>query len=294
MSWLRLDVTTASIGAAALLVAAIALRPLRRRWSVLAAAAAVEIALVCGLFALWQIANGAAHTNVAGGLANGRWVWHAERVLVVPSERWLQRPILPHPDIVRATNYYYDTAHLTGMAIFLAWLWLRHRDLYPRWRNVMVLFTGMSLLIEIIPVAPPRLIGGTGLVDTAELYGQSVYTGVGSGLADQYAALPSIHVGWALLIAVACLKCSSSPWRWIGVAHAVLTVFGVVATANHYWFDGLSAAIVLVFAIGLERFAVAPVRRRLVLRRGDLTADPADDQVARVPVPSLASVPAEE
>jgi hypothetical protein len=294
MSWLRLDVRSASVVAAALLVAAIALRPMRRRWSVFAAAAAVEIALVSGLFALWQLANDAAHTHVAGGLANGRWLWHAERVLGVPSERWLQQLILPHPDVVRATNYYYDTAHLTGMAVFLVWLWVRHRELYPRWRNVMVLFTGMSLLIEIIPVAPPRLIGGTGLVDTAELYGQSVYGALGSGLADQYAALPSIHVGWALLIAVACLKCSRSPWRWLGVAHAVLTVFGVVATANHYWFDGVAAAVVLGLAIGIERFAISPLRQRIVARRGLLTADPSADQVARVPVPSLASVPAEE
>ena len=65
------------------------------------------------------------------------------------------------------------------MVIFLVWLWLRHRDDYPRWRNVVALFTGMALLIEMIPVAPPRLIGNTGLVDTAMVYGQSVYAFAG-------------------------------------------------------------------------------------------------------------------
>jgi hypothetical protein len=234
--------------AAVLMTAAVALRPFRRRWSAWVAAAALETALVCALFALWQLANRATHTHQLGGLANGRAVWHAERVLHVPSEAWLQKLILGHPDLVRVSNYYYATAHLTGMLVFLVWLWLRHRDRYAAWRNVVVLFTGVSLLIEMIPVAPPRLIGGTGLVDTAMVYGQSVYAFVGSGLADQYAAMPSIHVGWALLIAVACWSCSRSPWRWIGVAHGVLTMFVVVATANHYWLDGAAAAAVLALA----------------------------------------------
>jgi hypothetical protein len=253
VSWLRLDLQSATIGAAVLVVLALGLRPVRRRWSLWLASAAVETALVCALFALWQLANRATHTHIAGGLANGRWLWHAERVLHVPSEVWFQKLILGHPDLVRATNYYYATAHLTGMAVFLVWLWLRHRDRYPAWRNIVAIFTGISLLIEMIPVAPPRLIGGTGLVDTAILYGQSVYAFVGSGLADQYAAMPSIHVGWALIIAIACYRCSPSRWRWIGGVHGVLTCFVVVATANHYWFDGAGAAVVLAVAWVAQR-----------------------------------------
>jgi hypothetical protein len=85
------------------------------------------------------------------------------------------------------------------------------------------------------------------------VYGQSVYEYFGSGVADQYAAMPSIHVGWALLIAIACYTCSTSRWRWIGVTHGVLTCFVVVATANHYWFDGLGAAVVLAFAWVAQR-----------------------------------------
>ena len=263
MSWLRLDLQSATIAAAVLVVLALGLRPLRRRWSLWLAAAAVETAVVCALFALWQLANRATHTHIAGGLSNGRWVWHAERVLYVPSEVWFQKLILGHPDLVRASNYYYATAHLTGMAVFLVWLWLRHRDRYPKWRNTIAIFTGISLLIEMIPVAPPRLIGVTGLIDTANVYGQSVYGYLGSGFADQYAAMPSIHVGWALIIAIACYTCSTSRWRWIGVAHGVLTCFVVVATANHYIFDGVGAAVVLAVAwVGERGLAKVVVRVR--------------------------------
>jgi len=262
VSWLRLDLQSATISAAVLVVLALGLRPLRRRWSLWLAAAAVETAIVCALFALWQLANQATHTHIAGGLANGRWVWHAERVLHVPDELWMQKLILGHSGLVRASNYYYATAHLTGMVVFLVWLWLRHRDRYPVWRNTVAIFTGISLLIEMIPVAPPRLIGGTGMIDTAMAYGQSVYAFVGTDIADQYAAMPSIHVGWAWLIAIACYTCSTSRWRYLGVVHGLLTCFVVVATANHYWFDGVGAGVVLAVAWVAQR-GLAKVLARL-------------------------------
>jgi hypothetical protein len=253
VSWFRLDLTSATISAAVLMVVAVSLRPVRRRWATWVGAAAFEVALVCALFALWQLGNRVTHQHLGGGLRNGRAVWDLERWLHIPSETWLQGLIIDHGWLVRASNYYYATAHLTGMFIFLVWLWLRHRDRYAPWRNIVAFFTGIALLIEMVPVAPPRLIGNTGLVDTAMVYGQSVYEFVGSGIADQYAAMPSIHVGWALLIAVACYSVTTGPARWIGVAHGVLTMFVVVATANHYWLDGLTAAAVLAMAMLAQR-----------------------------------------
>ena len=267
MSWLRLDVQSASLTAALLVLVAVAARlasgrALPPRWARFVSAAAIETALVCGLFALWQLANAATHHAHSGGLAHGRAIWNLERTLHFPSETSFQHLVIGHPWLVRAANYYYATAHLTGMVIFLVWLWLRHRDDYPRWRNVVALFTGMALLIEMIPVAPPRLIGDTGLVDTAMVYGQSVYAFAGD-IADQYAALPSIHVGWALLIAVAMVRCGGRLAGAVGVTHAVLTVSVVVLTANHYWFDGVTAAVVLAMAIAMQRggaYAFAAVR----------------------------------
>jgi hypothetical protein len=255
---LHLDVRSATVVAIVLFVASVVARQLpRHRSTRFIAAASFETAFVCALFALWQVANSLTRGHTTGGLDRGRALWHAERVLHLPSERGVQDLILGHPTLVRAANYYYDTAHLTLMVVFLVWLWLRHRDRYPFFRNMVVVFTGMSLLIQMVAVAPPRLIGGTGLVDTAALYGQSVYATIGSGIADQYAAMPSIHVGWALLISYAVVACSTSNWRWITPGHGVLTVFVVVATANHYWLDGVAAAALVVLAwvaaTGIER-----------------------------------------
>jgi hypothetical protein len=261
VSWLRLDLESATVAAALLLVAALVLRRTDRRWSAWIGAASLETALVCGLFALWQLANRMTHTHAAGGQSNGRAVWDLERTLHLPSETTMQSLILGHPSWVRASNYYYATAHLTGMLVFLVWMWLRHREHYPRWRNVLVITTGVCLLIEMVPVAPPRLIGGTGLVDTAMVYGQSVYEFVGSNLADQYAAMPSVHVAWAVLIAIACLMSSTSRWRWIGVVHGGLTCFVVVATANHYWLDGVAAVAILGAAILVQGRLSAAIGR---------------------------------
>src|SRR3954462_2079416 len=96
VSWLDLDMRSASISAAALVGVAVAVRPARRRWSDLVAAGAVEAALICGLFALWQLANSVAHHHVDGGVANGNWVWDTERRLHVPSETSLQHLVLPY------------------------------------------------------------------------------------------------------------------------------------------------------------------------------------------------------
>ena len=267
MSWLQLSASSGTVAAGVLLVVGIALRRVRRRPAQWVSAAALETALICGLFALWQIANGLAHTHEAGGVSRGEAIWNFERAVHLPSETWLQRLFLSHPDIVRASNTYYAFAHLTGMLVFLVWLWLRHREHYPRWRNILVGFTGISLLVQMVPVAPPRLIPGTGLVDTALRYGQSVYGYLGSDFADQYAAMPSVHVGWALLIAAACVSVCSPRWRWIGITHAVLTTFAVTVTANHYWLDGIVAAAILV-AVWLAERAWArrsdPAARELV------------------------------
>jgi hypothetical protein len=273
VSWLRLDVHSAvALAFIMLAVFAVAHQFPQQRWARFVAAACFEVAFVCALFALWQVANQLTRGHTTNGLDRGREIWRFERAIHLPNERSVQDLIIGHPTIVRAANYYYDTMHLTLMVVFLVWLWLRHRDRYPFFRNMLVAFTGMALLVQMVAVAPPRLIGGTGLVDTAALYGQSVYSVIGSGIADQYAAMPSIHVGWAVLISFAVVTVSPSRWRWLAVVHGVLTIFVVVATANHYWLDGIAACALLVLAW----FAARGVER---LRERLLRPDPEPAQI---------------
>src|SRR5438067_12557646 len=97
---------SASASAAVLLLLAIVARAMRRRWSPFVSAAALEVSVVCALFALWQLANHATHTNQTGGLSHGRTVWHLERWMHLPSETTTQQLILGHPTTVRLANLY--------------------------------------------------------------------------------------------------------------------------------------------------------------------------------------------
>jgi len=169
----------------------------------------------------------------------------------LPSEVSVQSGLLAHPDLVRVVNLFYLVAHIGSLAIFLPWMFIRHRAQYRRWRNVIAVFTGASLLIQLIAVAPPRLLPQFGFVDTAARYHESAYTHLGRGLTGQLSTMPSIHVGWAIAIAMAVIATSTSRWRWLVLAQPILTVYAVVATANHFWLDCVAAAGLLLLVVAV-------------------------------------------
>lgn len=229
------------------------LRRSSRRFYLGAAAFATEAAIVSVLYALWQFAGKITVLNMDGAFDNARWVWEIERALMLPDEASVQAMLLPYGWLVQASNIYYGGVHVPAMGIFLVWLFARHRGEYPQWRNALALVTGLCLAIQLIPVAPPRFMSEYGIVDTPLLYGQSVYGALGRGIAGQLQAMPSIHVAWAAVIAWAVWTVAPAPWRWLGIAHLVLTSYVVVVTGNHYWLDGLVAMGLLVVVVGLER-----------------------------------------
>lgn len=250
--WLRWD--KALVLAAGFGVVALVGRGSRDRRLATAANIAQEAALVAVLYALWNWVGEVSVPEVVGAESRGVWIWHVERALHLPSEAWLQSMILPHRWLVQGANLYYATAHITGMAVFLVWLIAWHRDRFAHWRNALALLTLAGVAVQMIAVAPPRLIPATThMVDTGLAYGQSVYQALGRGDAGQLQAMPSLHVGWAVLIAVAVWELAPSPWRWIGVAHAALTMWVVMVTANHYWLDGIVGAGLLVLVLAGQR-----------------------------------------
>ena len=273
LSWQ--DATAAAAGLAIIALTAGAVRRHRpaRAW-ITWGSVAREAAVLFGLYALWQFAGSFTVMSRAGAMSRGHWLWHAERVLHLPTETSVQRLFLPHPLLVQAFNLYYDTLHFAALGACLIWLYVRHRDRYPAIRTTVALFTGASLLIQLIPVAPPRLLpvtgpGGTGLVDTAIRYGQSVYSWHGGFNADEFSAMPSVHVGWALIVAIGVITASRSRWRWLAAGYPLLTLLVVVVTANHFWLDGIVAGLLVVLVM-----AVQQVARRLRSGR-DRVAGPA-------------------
>jgi hypothetical protein len=249
-------------GAAGILAAATAaLRRSRRPRVARFATGTQETALIFGLFALWQFVGSLSLVGPRGALSRGRWLWHAERVIGLPSETALQHAFLPHPLVIQAFNLYYLSLHFPVLIAVFTWLFIWHRDRYRRLRTTLVLFTGASLLIQFIPVAPPRMLRETGLVDTAVLYHQSVYQNSAGFDADELSAMPSVHVGWAILVAIAVILTLRTRWRWLALLYPAMTTLVVVVTANHYWLDGIVAAAVLGLAFGVQAVTRAALAR---------------------------------
>ena len=212
-----------------------------------------ESGYVAGLYALWQLAATVSLLGTSGAFAKARWIIRVERDWHLPSELDTQRLVVPHPLLAPACNLYYATMHFAGLGALLLWLFLRHRDRYPQVRTTIVLLTASCLLVQLVPVAPPRLLPNFGFVDTAEQYGQSVYTALQAVGPDQLSAMPSVHVGWAVLVGAVVVWLGTSRWRWLALLHPALTIFVVAATANHFWLDGIVAVALLVLAVAVQR-----------------------------------------
>jgi hypothetical protein len=279
----------AASGAGGGLMAAVGLA--HRRHGALRALAtwARELTAMLALYALWQYAGDLSVSQGGGAVARGRDIWRVERAWRLPSEAAVQRLFLDHHTLIRWADFYYAQVHVAALGVALVWLFARHRDRYPPVRNVLVLVTAACLLIQLFPVAPPRLVPGLGLVDTGHVIGPSVYpASVAPGL-DQLSAMPSLHVGWAIIVAGSIIYALRTPWRWLAVTYPVLTWLIVVVTGNHYWADGIVAAAICALALAV----VALSRRRRPSGHAlDLRPPPAadrDDRLVSVGSNQLAS-----
>ncbi|TYB45599.1 phosphatase PAP2 family protein [Actinomadura chibensis] len=207
------------------------------------------------LWMVYTLGRAAAGRHIGRAFANSDDVWHFERWLRIPSEAALQRWALGWEPGIRAADLYYKYVHLTDFVIICAWLLLWHPERFGWFRRVIVLITGLELVGHFAyPLAPPRMRPDLGMTDTAQVFGHAVYGGSyeNHGLFNQYAAMPSMHVGWSFFFAITVVTIARGRWRWIIVAHPLLMTYTVVVTGNHYWLDGIVGLLLL--AIGLWLF----------------------------------------
>ena len=193
--------------------------------------------------------------NPGRALENAQDVLRIERWLPLPSELHLQRLALNWIPGVKAANLFYISVHFPVTLIFLAWVWARHRHFLPRVRSVLIILTASALAVHILyPLAPPRLTAGYGFIDTGALVGPSPYRHGLSALANQFAAMPSLHIGWAVVVAWAGRHLLvSRRARLLVCLHPTITTLVVVVTANHYWLDGLAAVGLFSLAVLITR-----------------------------------------
>ena len=206
-----------------------------------------EILLVAVLFTAYKIGRLAADGHVGEALANAEHVWNLERALRLPSEYALQHLVVAHYWLIKAANCYYAYVHFPATAAALIWLYVRRPERYVPTRRLLAWLTAASLAVHLVfPLAPPRMLTDVGMVDTGHLFGPAVYGSPSTDtLTNQFAAMPSLHVGWALAVAIAVIGATTSRWRWLWLIHPALTLLVVVVTGNHYWLDALVATALL-------------------------------------------------
>ncbi|MFF9061908.1 phosphatase PAP2 family protein [Streptomyces sp. NPDC014882] len=237
-----------------------------------------ELLLVAGLFLVYKVGRQLAAGHTAEAFRNAHRVWDAERRLRLPHEDAVQSLLLHGDGLVQAANTYYAAVHFPATAAFLVWLHLRRPGHYVWARRVLAAVTAAALAVHLaFPLAPPRMLTATGLIDTARVYGPSVYGPPRTDtLSNQFAAMPSLHFGWALMVAVGLIAATRSRRRWLWLLHPLVTLLVIVGTANHYWLDALVASALLGVALAVIR---APRRAVTTARRGapaDGSAEPAN------------------
>jgi PAP2 superfamily len=212
-----------------------------------------QIVLFCGAYWLYRIARGMVDTRAADAFENARHVIDVERGLGLFFEPavhgWAER----HELIADFSSWMYLNSHFAVTTVALAWIYLRRNERFYFVRNMFMVAMGIALVGYVaLPTAPPRFMPEWGFTDSV-----AAFTGVKADSAsadllfNPFAAIPSMHVAFSLMLGVTMSRIVRRRWaQALWLAYAPVVTFVVVATANHWWLDGfLGAVVALVSAL---------------------------------------------
>jgi hypothetical protein len=213
--------------------------------------------------------------RAAEAFIRGIQVVHLERSLGIFWELPLQGFVLDNPGLTQFFNWVYFWLHLPLILSFGLWLYVFHRPRYVLIRNAFMASGAIGLVIyNLFPVAPPRLMPSLGFVDTMAIFSEVSYQAQSlKPFVNPFAAVPSLHFGWALLMAIGIVVATRNPFlRAFAFAVPVAQFFAVVVTGNHFIIDavigGLVALIGLAVSWAMLRVGlVFPWERSLVQHR---------------------------
>jgi hypothetical protein len=226
----------------------------------------VEALVIVWLCWVYDAINNLAPLRVHAALAHGWGVLHLERSLGLDPEVALNRWLADHHTLGLLLSDYYDNAHFIVTLGLLGWLWYRRADIYRPLRNVLVAINVLGLAVFwLYPTAPPRLLAGGGFDDVVASTGAlgGWHTGPLAAAANQFAAMPSLHMAWAVWCSVVMWSLSRRLWvRVVAVVYPCVTCVAVLATGNHYLLDVLAGVATAGLAVVLVRAVEAAWRAR--------------------------------
>ncbi len=215
--------------------------------------AATQLAAWAGLYGAYLLVRSLALGNAASAYGHAGQLIDLERAGGLFQEPRLQHALASVAELRSFFNLYYMLGFGPLLGVVLVWLGLRRRGAYRELRTAMLASLALaSFFFVFYPTAPPRLVRGLGIADTVGL-ARSHDAGSFAGVHfDPYAAMPSIHVGWSLLLAVVGLRVFRNPLvRLLLVLHPVLMTVAVTTTGNHYLIDALAGMAVALVGYAL-------------------------------------------
>jgi hypothetical protein len=216
----------------------------------------VEVALVAGLYLIYSLIRNLSAGDPVDAFANAVRIMDLQQRLRINQELLWQQWALDHESLIIVANYFYGAAYVLVTLGTLVYLFRRFPNRYPLWRNTLVGGTLLALIgFATFPLMPPRLLDfhdtvvTWGFVDTMATYPTlwSFQSETMTAISNQFAAMPSLHCGWAMWVCAALWPTLNSWWaRSLAVGYPVVTVIVVVITGNHFFLDALGGALVMI------------------------------------------------
>jgi hypothetical protein len=237
----------------------------------------VEILAILAFYIVYSAVRNANEGDATQAYENARRIIDLQRALGIFHEETLQDWALQFRPIVIAANYFYGSLHFVVTIWAGVFLFRGFSDHYPLMRNALALTTALALVgFILMPLMPPRLLPAEyGVVATLARYPTfwSFNSGAMSRVSNQFAAMPSVHVAWALWCALVFVpRVRSRAARAAAITYPVATVIVIVLTGNHYLLDAAGGAVVL--AIGWAIAARLTRAGRSRARQGEAAAAP--------------------
>jgi membrane-associated phospholipid phosphatase len=211
-----------------------------------------QIVLFCGAYYLYRLVRGLVDGRAAQAFDNAREVIRIERDLGLFFEPSVNTWVQAHDVVADFASWMYVNSHFAITTVTLAWLYLRRNERFYFVRNMFMVAMGIALVLYVlVPTAPPRMLPEWGFTDSVQAFtGVDHDTGSTGVLFNPFAAIPSMHVAFSLMLGMTMAQIVRRRWaKVLWYAYSPLITAVVIATANHWWLDGfLGAAVAAVSA----------------------------------------------
>lgn len=211
---------------------------------------------------LYFLVRGLVHADSTVAYKHAHQVIRIEKATNLFHELWIQHQVLRNFWLTTLANWVYIWLHWPFLAVTAVWLAIYRRQRYHIYRNAVLLSGSVGMLVFLIyPVSPPRFLHELGFVDTVTLHSRSYRVLQPPVLANLFAAMPSLHFGWNLVMSIAIWRESKHVWaRAVAVVIPVAMFLAIVGTANHFILDGLVGGTLVL--VSLVVVSVVPERLR--------------------------------